>query len=73
MHFSSPEASTGFRMFEASREPPLVAPAPTTVWISSMNRIASGLPLSAVMMPFSRASNSPRNLVPASTAPMSRA
>ena len=43
MQRSSPEASTGFRMFDASSEPPLVAPAPTTVWISSMKRIAPGI------------------------------
>ena len=73
MHLISPDCSTGFRMFDASSEPPLVAPAPTTVWISSMNRTAPGLSFNAVITPFSRASNSPRNLVPASTAPMSRA
>ena len=43
MQRSSPDASTGLRMFDASIEPPLVAPAPTTVWISSMNRMAPGL------------------------------
>ena len=40
MQRSVPLASAGFRMLEASIEPPLVAPAPMTVWISSMNRIA---------------------------------
>ena len=31
MHLSSPEASAGLRMLDASIEPPLVAPAPTIV------------------------------------------
>jgi hypothetical protein len=38
-----PEASAGLSRFDASIEPPMVAPAPTMVWISSMKRIASGL------------------------------
>ena len=37
-----PDASAGFSRFDASIAPPLVAPAPITVWISSMNRIAPG-------------------------------
>ena len=41
MQRSLPEASAGLRMFEASIVPPLTAPAPTMVWISSMKRIAS--------------------------------
>src|SRR5271156_6662971 len=36
-----PCASAGLRRLEASIAPPEVAPAPITVWISSMNRIAS--------------------------------
>ena len=43
MQRSLPDASAGLRMFDASIEPPLVAPAPTMVWISSMNRIAFGV------------------------------
>ena len=35
-----PDASAGFSRFEASIAPPQVAPAPITVWISSMNRMA---------------------------------
>ncbi len=54
-------------------EPPLVEPAPTMVWISSMNRMAPGTLPRSVMTPFSRCSKSPRYLVPASSAPMSRA
>ena len=73
MQRSSPLASAGLRMFDASIEPPLVAPAPTMVWISSMNRIAPGFCLSALITALRRSSNSPRNLVPASSAPMSSA
>ena len=36
-------ANAGFSKFEASIEPPEVAPAPITVWISSMKRIAPGM------------------------------
>mgnify|MGYP000388753451 CR=1 FL=1 len=51
--------------------PPLVAPAPITVWISSMNRIEPGWSFNALSTPFRRCSKSPRYLVPASSAPMS--
>jgi hypothetical protein len=40
MKRSDPPARAGLRRFEASIEPPVVAPAPTSVWISSMKRIA---------------------------------
>ncbi len=60
MQRSSPLASAGLRMLEASSEPPLVAPAPITVWISSMNRIACLLASSSVSTAFSRSSKSPR-------------
>ena len=43
MQRSSPDASAGLSMFDASIEPPVVAPAPTMVWISSMKRIAFGV------------------------------
>ena len=46
-------------------EPPLVAPAPTMVWISSMNSTACGIVSRSAMTAFRRASKSPRNLVPA--------
>ncbi len=52
-------------------ELPVVAPAPTMVWISSMKRMACGIFFTPAMTPLSRCSNSPRNLVPASSAPMS--
>ena len=41
----SPLASAGLSRLEASMEPPDVEPAPTMVWISSINRMASGMPL----------------------------
>ena len=70
---SSPRASIGFSMFEASSEPS-AAPAPTTVWSSSMKRM--NLP-SASTISFStalrRSSNSPRYFAPATRAPMSSA
>ena len=37
-----PPASAGLSRFDASIAPPEVAPAPITVWISSMNMIAPG-------------------------------
>ena len=68
---SSPRASMGFSMFEASIDPS-DAPAPTTVWSSSMKRTirpsASDTSLSTA---FKRSSNSPRYLAPAISAPMS--
>ena len=42
MQRSSPFASAGLIRFDASIAPPEAAPAPMTVWISSMNRIAPG-------------------------------
>ena len=48
--------------------PPVVAPAPTVEWISSMNRIGIGRLASAVMTALKRSSKSPRNRVPASSA-----
>ena len=71
MQRSLPDCKAGLRMFEASMDPPLVAPAPTMVWISSMNRIAPGWASSALRTALRRSSNWPRNFVPASTAPMS--
>ena len=70
---SSPRASIGLSMFEASIEPS-AAPAPTTVCSSSMNRMtwpsASVISLSTA---FRRSSNSPRYFAPATSAPMSSA
>ena len=70
---SSPRASIGFSMFDASIDPS-DAPAPTTVCSSSMNRItlpcASVISLSTAL---SRSSNSPRYFAPAMSEPMSSA
>ncbi len=70
---SSPRASIGLSMLEASIDPS-DAPAPTTVWSSSMNRMtwpcASVISLSTA---FSRSSNSPRYFAPAISDPMSSA
>ena len=70
---SSPRASIGFSMFDASIDPS-DAPAPTTVWSSSMNRMT--WPCASVISlrtAFSRSSNSPRYFAPATSAPMSSA
>ena len=45
MHFSAPVDSAGFSRLDASSVPPDAAPAPISVWISSMKRIAFGLSL----------------------------
>ena len=37
-----PDDSAGFSRLDASIAPPEAAPAPMTVWISSMNRTAPG-------------------------------
>ncbi|MNE52389.1 hypothetical protein D3C80_1470590 [compost metagenome] len=55
-----PEARAGFSRLEASIAPPLVAPAPITVWISSMNRTAFSCVSSSLTTCFSRSSKSPR-------------
>ncbi|MNY32291.1 hypothetical protein D3C86_1664970 [compost metagenome] len=72
MHFSWPDDKAGFNRLDASSVPPEAEPAPISVWISSMNRMASGLPRICFSTPFRRCSKSPRYLVPASNAPMSR-
>ena len=71
MHWSSPRDSGGLRMFAASIAPS-AAPAPTSVWSSSMNRTASFVLRSSSMIFLSRSSNSPRYFVPATSDPMSR-
>src|SRR5579859_5954523 len=70
---SSPRASAGLSMFEASMEPS-AAPAPTKVCNSSMNRIIC--PSASVISfntAFKRSSNSPRNFAPATSAARSSA
>lgn len=71
MHFRLPEDSAGLSRFDASSVPPEAAPAPISVWISSMKRIACGRSFSSLSTVFRRCSKSPRYLVPASSAPMS--
>ena len=60
MQRSVPDCSAGFSRLEASIAPPEVAPAPITVWISSMNRMAFGCCSSSFITAFSRSSKSPR-------------
>ena len=70
---SSPRASIGLSMLPASIEPS-AAPAPTTVWSSSMKvMIWPSEPRMSSSTALSRSSNSPRNLEPATMAPRSRA
>ena len=73
MQWSSPRASMGLSRLPASMEPS-EAPAPTTVWSSSMKRMILPSALTtSLRTAFSRSSNSPRYLAPAIRAPMSRA
>ena len=68
---SSPRASAGFRILAASIAPSPF-PAPTKVWISSMNNMI--LPsdfFTSFTTDFSRSSNSPLYLAPATSAPIS--
>ncbi len=71
MHWISPRDSDGFRMLEASSELS-DAPAPISVWISSMNRIMFFAAMTSAMIVLSRFSNSPRYFVPARIAARSR-
>ena len=70
---SSPPVRSGFIIVARSMVPPVTAPAPTVEWISSMKRIARGRADSALMTALNRSSKSPRNRVPASSAPVSSA
>ncbi len=70
---SSPRASAGFNRFDASIAPSAL-PAPTSVCISSMNRMMPpAAAVTSLSTAFSRSSNSPRYLAPAISAPMSSA
>ncbi len=71
MAWSSPRASAGLRMLEASMAPS-AAPAPMMVCISSMKRMTSPEVRISSITFFRRSSNSPRNLEPATRAPRSR-
>ena len=68
----SPEVSSGFSRFDASMTPPEAAPAPMMVCTSSMKRMAPSSFFSSPSTILKRFSKSPRYLVPASSAPMSR-
>ncbi len=71
MLLSSPRAKAGFRILAASMAPS-PAPAPTSVWISSMNRITRpSLFVTSLITLFNRSSNSPLYFAPATKAPMS--
>ena len=72
MQRSSPRARAGLSRLAASL-PPSARPAPTTVCSSSMNSTTLAASATSRSTAFSRSSNSPRNLVPATRAPMSRA
>ena len=67
---SSPRASIGLRI-EAASIAPSAAPAPTSVWISSMNRMMSPRVRISLRTFFSRSSKSPRYREPATSAPRS--
>ena len=67
MQRSWPRARAPLSMLEAS-SPPSTLPAPTTVWMSSMNRITWPEAAStSSLMVFRRSSNSPRNFEPDTT------
>ena len=59
MVWSSPRASMGLRM-EAASTAPSAAPAPTRVWISSMNRTMSPRVRTSLRTFLRRSSKSPR-------------
>ena len=73
MQCSSPRASAGFKRFDASIAPSAL-PAPTSVCISSMNRMMPpSEDITSFSTAFSRSSNSPRYFAPAIIAPRSSA
>ena len=73
MQCNSPLASFGFNRLPASMEPS-VLPAPTILWISSMNRMILPSDFStSFKTAFNLSSNSPLNLAPAISAPISSA
>ena len=72
MQCSSPRASIGLSRLPASIAPSAL-PAPTMVCSSSMNRRMSPLLFLISLSTLSRSSNSPRNLAPAISAPISSA
>ncbi|CAM5713994.1 hypothetical protein SBADM41S_03989 [Streptomyces badius] len=69
--WSSPRASMGLRI-EAASMAPSAAPAPTSVWSSSMNRMMSPRVRISLRTFFRRSSKSPRYREPATRAPRLR-
>ena len=69
---NSPRAKAGFKIFAASMAPS-PPPAPTKVWISSMNKMISPSELiTSLTTAFKRSSNSPLYFAPAINEPMSK-
>ncbi len=68
---SCPVVRIGLMSVARSIVPPVVAPAPTVEWISSMNRIGMARLPSALITALNRSSKSPRKRVPASSAALS--
>ena len=66
IHWISPLAKAGLNMFEASKLP-IAPPAPTIVWISSMNKIISLFFSISFITAFILSSNCPLYFVPATT------
>ena len=62
---------SGFMILAASMEPPVDSPAPTRVWISSMNRMMLGSATASSSIFLIRSSNSPLYLEPATIEPIS--
>ena len=71
MHWISPRAKAGFRMFAASRLPG-AEPAPIIVWISSMKSIISLCARNSLIKRCRRSSNCPRYCVPATMLAISK-
>ena len=72
IHLRVPFPRDGFNKLLASIEPPLVAPAPITVCISSINRTALSFFCNSLRTAFNLSSKSPLYLVPARRDPISR-
>ena len=68
---NSPRAKAGFKILAASIAPS-PPPAPTSVWISSMNKtISPSAEVTSFTTALSRSSNSPLYLAPAISEPIS--
>ena len=69
---NSPRAKAGFKILAASMAPS-PPPAPTKVWISSINKMISpSLWVTSLITAFNRSSNSPLYLAPATKEPISK-